>query len=80
VSRGRDDLAREALLEKRRYSERVGRLEQELTEMNGLVDQYQEDIRQLEDKLRAAEKSSAPHPAAHSCGQEAASPGGYPPH
>ena len=47
-------LAREALLEKRRYSERIGSLEQELAEMNGLVDQYQEDIRQLEDKLRAA--------------------------
>jgi phage shock protein A len=54
VTKGRDDLAREALVEKRRYSERVGSLEQELTEMNGLVDQYQEDIRQLEDKLRAA--------------------------
>jgi phage shock protein A len=54
VTRGRDDLAREALLEKRRYSERVGRLEQELAEMDGLVDQYQEDIRQLEEKLRAA--------------------------
>jgi phage shock protein A len=54
VSRGRDDLAREALLEKRRYTERVAGLEQELGEMNALVDQYQEDIRQLEDKLRAA--------------------------
>jgi phage shock protein A len=54
VTKGRDDLAREALLEKRRYSERIGSLEQELAEMNGLVDQYQEDIRQLEDKLRAA--------------------------
>jgi phage shock protein A len=54
VTRGRDDLAREALIEKRRYSERVGSLEQELSEMNGLVEQYQEDIRQLEDKLRAA--------------------------
>jgi phage shock protein A len=54
VTKGRDDLAREALLEKRRYSERLGSLEQELAEMNGLVDQYQEDIRQLEDKLRAA--------------------------
>ena len=54
VTKGRDDLAREALLEKRRYSERIGSLEQELAEMNGLVEQYQEDIRQLEDKLRSA--------------------------
>ena len=54
VARGRDDLAREALLEKRRYSERVGSLELEATEMGALVEQYHEDIRQLEDKLRGA--------------------------
>ena len=54
VAKGRDDLAREALLEKRRYSERAAGLEKELGEMNGLVDQYQEDIRQLEEKLRGA--------------------------
>ncbi|MBN2032078.1 MAG: phage shock protein PspA [Deltaproteobacteria bacterium] len=54
VSKGRDDLAREALLEKRRYSERVGSLEQELADMNELIDQYQEDIRQLEDRLGGA--------------------------
>ena len=54
VSRGRDDLAREALLEKRRYSERAGSLELEASEMGALVEQYQEDIRQLEDKLRGA--------------------------
>jgi len=54
VAKARDDLAREALIEKRKYAERLGTLEQELSEMNALVDQYQEDIRQLEDKLRAA--------------------------
>ena len=54
VNKGRDDLAREALLEKRRYSERASILEQEQGEHSGLVDQYQEDIRQLEDKLRTA--------------------------
>lgn len=54
VAKGRDDLAREALIEKRRYSERAGSLERELLDMNGLVDQYQEDIRQLEEKLRTA--------------------------
>ena len=54
VTKSRDDLAREALLEKRRYSERAGSLERELIDMTGLVDQYQEDIRQLEDKLRTA--------------------------
>ena len=54
VVKGRDDLAREALLEKRRLSERADALERELTESNALVEQYQGDIRQLEDKLGSA--------------------------
>lgn len=56
VNKGRDDLAREALVEKRRYAERVEALEQEIAEHNGLVDQYQEDIRQLEERLRSAQE------------------------
>ena len=56
VNKGRDDLAREALVEKRRYAERVEVLEQEIAEHNGLVDQYQEDIRQLEERLRSAQE------------------------
>jgi phage shock protein A len=54
VSKGRDDLAREALLEKRRYADRVYSFEKELQEMNALIHQYQEDIKQLEEKLRGA--------------------------
>jgi phage shock protein A len=54
VSKGRDDLAREALIEKRRYADRASSFEKELLEMNGLIQQYQEDIKQLEEKLRAA--------------------------
>jgi phage shock protein A len=54
VSKGRDDLAREALLEKRRYAGRAEALEKELSECNGLVEQYQDDIHQLEDKLAGA--------------------------
>ena len=54
VSRGRDDLAREALVEKRKYSDRAASLEQELIEHNSLVEEYQEDIRQLEEKLATA--------------------------
>jgi phage shock protein A len=54
VSKNRDDLAREALVEKRRFSELTSSLERELTEHNGLIDQYQADIQQLEDKLRSA--------------------------
>jgi phage shock protein A len=54
VNKGRDDLAREALLEKRKYAEMVRILKDELAEAGGLVEQYKEDIRQLEDKLRSA--------------------------
>jgi len=54
VNKGRDDLAREALVEKRRYSDRADAFEKELTECEGLVQEYQDDIRQLEDKLAAA--------------------------
>jgi len=56
VKKGRDDLAREALMEKRRYTERMDTVEKEVAEQNGLVDQYQEDIRQLEDRLRSAQE------------------------
>jgi phage shock protein A len=52
--KGRDDLAREALLEKRRYDEKTGVLEEELSEHSLLVEQYQQDIGQLEDKLGSA--------------------------
>ena len=54
VNKGRDDLAREALVEKRRYTDRAEALEQELGELNILVEKYQGDIRQLEDKLGGA--------------------------
>jgi phage shock protein A len=54
VSKGRDDLAREALLEKRRYSHRADSLTSELAEHEALLDQYKNDIRQLEEKLKNA--------------------------
>jgi phage shock protein A len=54
VQKGRDDLAREALAEKRRYAEQAGDLERERIELSGLVRQYQEDILQLEEKLAKA--------------------------
>jgi len=56
VNKGRDDLAREALVEKRRHIERLEALEQEIAEHNGLVDQYQDDIRQLEERLMSAQE------------------------
>ena len=54
VNKGREDLAREALLEKRRYRERASALEKELSQCDALVEQYQTDMTQLEDKLSAA--------------------------
>jgi phage shock protein A len=54
VNKGRDDLAREALLEKRRYGQRLESLTHELTEHDALLEQYKDDIRQLEEKLKNA--------------------------
>ncbi|MBN2311873.1 MAG: phage shock protein PspA [Candidatus Hydrogenedentes bacterium] len=54
VDKGREDLAREALLEKRRHTERSEALENEQTQCDALVEQYQADIMQLEDKLAMA--------------------------
>jgi phage shock protein A len=54
VERGRDDLAREALKEKRRFDETAATLENELADQDELVNQYQGDIQQLEDKLQKA--------------------------
>jgi phage shock protein A len=52
VNKGRDDLAREALAEKRRYAERVETLQQELDHVDGLTAQSKNDVCQLEDKLK----------------------------
>jgi len=54
VNKGRDDLAREALVEKRRYGDRASALDKELIEFDAMVEQYQDDIRQLEEKLGSA--------------------------
>ena len=54
VGKGRDDLAREALVERRRYQQREEVLDRELRDHRSLSDQYQADIRQLEEKLKSA--------------------------
>jgi phage shock protein A len=54
VSKDRDDLARQALLEKRRFDQRAEAVEQELTELQSIVGQYQDDIQELENKLKSA--------------------------
>ncbi len=54
VTKGRDDLAREALVEKRRWRREAEGLEREASEEQALIEQYLEDIRLLEEKLIAA--------------------------
>jgi len=56
VEKGRDDLAREALMEKRRFTESTEALENELANYKDLLKQYQEDIVQLEEKLKSAKE------------------------
>ena len=54
VNKSRDDLAREALVEKRKFNRRMETLEKDLAEHDLLIEQYQDDIRQLEEKLKSA--------------------------
>lgn len=54
VSKARDDLARQALVERRRFADLVESLKNELEEHSALVGQYQEDILQLEEKLASS--------------------------
>ena len=56
VNKGREDLAREALIEKRKYTQMVEALDNELSEHNLLIDQYKDDMGQLEEKLISARK------------------------
>jgi phage shock protein A len=56
LGKGRDDLAREALVEKRNFQEQVTQLESEAAQLGEVTNQYQADIRQLEDKLEATRK------------------------
>src|SRR5262245_17495281 len=56
LAKGREDLAREALVEKRTYQEQVAHLESEAQQLADVVKQFQADIRQLEDKLEATRK------------------------
>jgi phage shock protein A len=54
VSKGRDDLARKALVEKRRFIEKADSLSIELADHDSLAAQYKGDIRQLEEKLKSS--------------------------
>jgi len=54
VQKGKDNLARQALQEKRRYTQRAETLHAEVTELGVMIEQYREDIQELENKLKSA--------------------------
>lgn len=56
VEKGRDDLAKEALLEKSRFGRRAETLQQETDHFDSLVEQAKTDIQTLEEKLQAAKE------------------------
>ncbi len=53
IEKGREALAREALLEKRRLEERVEPLEEQNAECESLIEKYQMDMTQLEAKIQS---------------------------
>lgn len=54
LDKQREDLAREALREKRFYLKQADMQQNEAAELDALIEQYGDDIRQLEDKLAEA--------------------------
>ncbi|MDQ7832882.1 MAG: PspA/IM30 family protein [Desulfovibrionaceae bacterium] len=56
VDKGREDLAREALLEKRRLEERALAMEAETAEFEGMIEACQADLEKLEEKLASAKE------------------------
>ena len=54
VDKGYEDLAREALLEKRELEAKADRLAEELAESEGIIEGYKADIATLEEKLITA--------------------------
>ena len=54
IEKGREELAREALLEKRRVGEGIASLEKEVLGLDEVIRNYQADITQLEEKLTTA--------------------------
>jgi len=54
VTKGRDDLARQALKEKRNFTQQAKSTEEEMAEISAIVDQYRDDIQALENKLKSA--------------------------
>jgi len=56
LGKGRDDLAREAVEQKLNYDEQAGSLEAKQAELEKMVNQYQNDVSRLEEKLDSAKR------------------------
>ena len=56
VDKGREDMAREALLEKRAATDRADALSAELAAIEGMIEACREDIVRLEEKLASAKE------------------------
>lgn len=54
VNKGREDLAREALQEKRNYLKEAERLQSEFNQLDDVIAQYKRDMQELEAKLATA--------------------------
>ncbi len=54
VEKGKDNLARQALQQKRIYAQKAEAIEEEVIELGSIVDQYRNDIEELENKLKSA--------------------------
>ncbi len=54
VNKGRDDLARQALKEKRNFTARIEAMDIEIIELDSIIDQYRNDMESLEEKLKTA--------------------------
>jgi phage shock protein A len=56
ISKGREDLAREALLEKKRSKTEMDRLSEDLNVADGLIKTSKDEINQIEDKLASVKQ------------------------
>ena len=54
IANGKDELAREALLEKKKLVHELANLKEEAEKYDALIDKYKEDISKLEEKLAGA--------------------------
>lgn len=65
ISKGREDLARGALVEKNKVTEMIAHMGEELTQLSDALGQHETDVQKLEAKLREARAKKATIDARH---------------